>query len=113
MMISKLAMPVLAVAVAALTAACAPQPAVMAVSPPPASLSGPASATAGTAPTRGMPQMDHSNMGGMNMNDMMAHCAQMKQHKGSGTAMSADMRQMMARCDQMDRDMGMRGRSGR
>ena len=113
MMFSKLAMPVPAVVLIVLTAACAPQQAGMAVSPPPSSLSGPANTTAGTAPTRGMSQMDHSNMGGMNMNDMMAHCAQMKQQMRSGTAMSADMGRMMAQCDQMDRDMGMGGRSGR
>jgi hypothetical protein len=51
----------------------------------------------------GMAGTDHGGMQGMDMNTMMAHCAQMRSSK----TMSADMRQMMAQCDQMDRSMGM------
>jgi hypothetical protein len=46
-------------------------------------------------------------MQNMDMNTMMAHCAQMRQQMRPGMAMSADMQQMMSECDAMDRSMGM------
>lgn len=54
-----------------------------------------------------MAGMDHSAMQGMDMNTMMAHCADLRQQARPGVAMSADMRQMVAQCDEMDRSMGM------
>lgn len=115
MMLTKFGMPMLLGALAILPAACAPQPARTATPAPAASLSGPGNAAQGAAPMQGMDHsnmpgmagMDHSNMQGMDMNTMMAHCAQMRQGTRSGMAMSGDGRQMMAQCDQMDRSMGM------
>ena len=54
-----------------------------------------------------MPGMDRSQGQGMDMNAMMARCAQMRQQMKPGMAMPADMKQMMGQCDQMDRSMGM------
>ena len=107
MVFHKLAVPAFAGMLAILPAACAPQPAGMAAPAPASTLSGPANASPAMAPMPGMAGMDHSSMQDMDMNTMMAHCAQMRQGMGPGTAMSADMRQMMAQCDQMDRSMGM------
>ena len=107
MTLSKTAMPVLIGALATLPAACAPQTAGMASPAPASTLSGPANAGTAAAPMRGMSGMDHSSMQGMDMNTMMAHCAQMRQQMRPGMAMSADMRQMMGECDQMDRSMSM------
>ena len=45
--------------------------------------------------------MQGHNMSGMNMQQMMAHCAQMRQQMRPGAAMSPDMQAMMAHCDQM------------
>lgn len=55
----------------------------------------------------GMQGMDHSgmNMGSMDMNAMMSHCAQMRQQPGA--SQTAQGKQMLDRCDQMDRSMGM------
>ncbi len=61
-------------------------------------------------PGMSMQGVDHANMSsmqGMDMNTMMAHCAQMRQQMRPGMAMSPDMQQMMTQCDQMDRSMGM------
>ncbi|MBS0640895.1 MAG: hypothetical protein JSS43_13540 [Proteobacteria bacterium] len=61
--------------------------------------------------SQNMPMHGHDmgNMGNMNMQDMMTHCAQMRQQAKAGTAMTPDMRNMMAQCDQMDRQMGTQG----
>ncbi len=107
MVFHKLAAPVFVVTLSILPVACAPQPAGMAAPAPASSLSGPASATPVGASMTDMAGMDHSNTQGMDMNAMMAHCAQMRQGAPRGVAMSADIRQMMAQCDQMDRSMGM------
>lgn len=45
--------------------------------------------------------MQGHSMSGMSMQQMMAHCAEMRQQMQSGAVMSADMRAMMAHCDQM------------
>lgn len=45
--------------------------------------------------------MQGHSMSGMSMQQMMAHCAEMRQQMQSGATMSADMRAMMAHCDQM------------
>lgn len=92
-------------AVAILPAACAPQPAGMAAPAPASTLSGPANAAPTASPMPGMAGMDHPNMQGMDMNTMMAHCAQMRQQPGS--RQTAQGRQMLEQCDQMDRSMGM------
>lgn len=88
------------------TAACAqPQ------SPPraqqPGGMSGMGMQGHGMSGTSGMQGHD---MSGMDMQQMMAHCAQMRQQMRQGASMSPDMQQMMAHCDQMDRQMG--GMSG-
>jgi len=57
--------------------------------------------------TKTMPNMDQSQMQGMDMNAMMARCTQMRQQMRPGMAMPADMQKTMAQCDQMDRSMGM------
>lgn len=74
-------------------AACAQQQ-----SPPPAQQTG------------GMSGMQGHSMSGMNMQQMMAHCAEMRQQTRPGAAMSPDMQAMMAHCNQMDQQMG--GMSG-
>jgi len=107
MVFYKLAMPAVVGMLVVLPVACAPQPAGMAAPAPASSLSGPANATPAAAPMPSMAGMDHSNMQGMDMNTVMARCAQMRQGMRPGMAMSADMRQMTAQCDQMDRSMGM------
>ena len=107
MVFHKLAVPAFIGLLATLPVACAPQTAGVASPAPASSLSGPANAAPAAAPMPGMAGMDHSAMQGMDMNTMMAHCAQMRQGMRPGMAMSADMRQMMAQCDQMDRSMGM------
>ncbi|MBR0644417.1 hypothetical protein [Plastoroseomonas hellenica] len=45
--------------------------------------------------------MQGHTMSGMSMQQMMAHCAEMRQQTQSGATMSPDMRAMMAHCDQM------------
>lgn len=132
MMFMKFAMPLFVGALAVLPVACAPQPTSMAAPAPAASLSGPANASQAATPMPGMTGpgmtgpgmtgpgmtgpsmagpgmagMDHSNTQGMDMNTMMARCAQMRQQMRPGMAMSADMRQMMGQCDQMDRSTAM------
>jgi len=107
MVLHKLAVPAFVIMLAALPVACAPQTAGVASPAPASSLSGPANAAPAAAPMPGMAGMDHSAMQGMDMNTMMAHCAQMRQGMKPGMAMPADMQQMMAQCDQMDRSMGM------
>ena len=102
----KLAVPAFVGMLAILPVACAPQPASMASPAPASSLSGPANAAPAAAPMPDMAGMDHSTMQGMDMNTMMAHCAQMRQGMRPGMASSANMRQMAAQCDQMDRSMG-------
>ena len=101
----KLAVPAFVVMLATLPVACAPQTAGVASPAPASSLSGPANAAAPAAAP--MPGTDHSAMQGMDMNTMMAQCAQMRQGMKPGMAMSAGMQQTMAQCDQMDRSMGM------
>ena len=103
MVFHKLAAPAFIGLLATLPVACAPQTAGVASPAPASSLNGPANAAPAAAP---MPGMDHSAMQGMDMNTMMAHCAQMRQGMRPGMATSPDMRQMMAQCDQMDRSMG-------
>ena len=46
------------------------------------------------------------DMSGMNLQQMMAHCAQMRQQMRPGAAMSPDMQAMMAQCDQMSQQQG-------
>ena len=104
MVFHKIAVPAFVVMLAALPVACAPQTAGTASPAPASSLSGPANTAPAAAP---MPGMDQSAMQGMDMNTMMAHCAQMRQGMKPGMAMSSGTQQMMARCDQMDRSMGM------
>ena len=50
--------------------------------------------------------MQGHNMSGMNMQQMAAHCAQMRQQVRQGGRPSPDVQRMMAQCDQMDRSMG-------
>ena len=48
----------------------------------------------------------HGNAtGGMNMQTMMKHCAQMHQQMSQGKTMTPDMHKMMKQCDQMDSSM--------
>ena len=93
-------------ALSLLMAACAPQTTGMATPAPTSSLSGPPNAGP-VAGARGSGGMNHSTMAGMDMNAMMAHCAQMRQDVRPGQAASPDMRRMMSECDQMDRGMSM------
>lgn len=117
-MLARLTLPMLGLSLAALTAACAPPSAGMATAAPVSTLSGPANA--GGAPMGGMDHsgmmdmkgMDHSGMnmqdmkmGGMDMNTMMSHCAQMRQQPGANQTPQG--RQMLDQCDKMDRSMGM------
>ena len=88
---------------AALTA-CAPKSAGLATPPTAASLSTP---IRGGGANTAMPGMNHSTMAGMDMNAMMAHCAEMRQQIPQGAVAPADMRPMLAQCDEMDRSMGM------
>lgn len=86
-------------------AGCAPQQNAPLVTAPPASqLSSPAPGAAAPA-ARGTTMQGHS-MGGMNMQQMMAHCAQMRAQARSGAALAPEMQSMMAHCDQMDRMHG-------
>lgn len=48
-----------------------------------------------------MAGMDHSAMGGMNMQQMMAHCQEMRATVARGGTLSPDMQQMMAHCNMM------------
>lgn len=50
--------------------------------------------------------MQGHNMSGMNMQQMMAHCAEMRQQMRAGASMSSDMQAMMAHCDQMGGSTG-------
>ena len=55
----------------------------------------------------GMGMQGHNmNMSGMNMQQMMAHCAQMRQQMRPGSTMAPDMQRMMAHCDQMHPQTG-------
>jgi hypothetical protein len=42
----------------------------------------------------------------MDMQSMMAHCAQMRQQQAQGMRLSPEMQGMMAHCDEMDRAHG-------
>lgn len=85
-------------------AACAPRDSAPLVTPPPASaLSTPAPGA--SAPARGI--------SGMTMQQMMTHCAEMRQQGQSSAAMTPAMRGMMAQCDAMDRAHGQPAPSGR
>ncbi len=44
-------------------------------------------------------------MGGMDMQEAMNQCAQMRQQMKPGMRMTPDMQTMMNRCDQMERQM--------
>ena len=48
-----------------------------------------------------MPGMQGGNMSGMNMQQMMAHCAQMRAEARPGAPMTAEVQSMMAHCNQM------------
>ena len=58
---------------------------------------------------RAMGGMQGHNMSGMSMEQMAAHCAQMRQQTRSGATMSGDMRAMMTHCDQMHPQAGPTG----
>jgi len=93
-------------AVAVVLTACAPQSAGPVSAPTAASVSSSPGGTQTTVNTGQMSGMDHSSMqgmshSGMDMNAMMAHCAEMRQQARAG-AMPPGMQQMMAQCDQMD-----------
>ena len=47
------------------------------------------------------------DMSGMSMDQMMAHCAQMRADMKAGKPMSPEMHRMMQQCDQMDGQMEM------
>ena len=87
-------------------AACAPRDSAPLVTPPPASeLSTPAPGASAPTPARGT--------AGMTMQQMMAHCAEMRQQGHSPAAMTPAVRAMMAQCDAMDRAHGQPAPSGR
>ena len=50
--------------------------------------------------------MQGHSMSGMNPQQMMAHCAEMRQQMRAGASMSSDMQAMMAHCDQMGGSTG-------
>ena len=58
-------------------------------------------------PMQNMPGMNQPGGGGMDMNAMMARCAQVRQQARPGAAVSAETQRTLAQCDQMDRSMGM------
>jgi hypothetical protein len=62
----------------------------------------------GNAPGGSTSDMRGHDMSSMDMQSMMAHCAQMRRqgHQGHQGMTSADMQRMMAQCDQMDRMHG-------
>ena len=96
----------LALALGLSLAACTQQQ-----SPPPAQQTGGMSGMGAQGMAgHSMSGMQGHNMSGMSMDQMMAHCAQMRQQMRPGATMSSDMQSMMAHCDQMDRQMG--GMSG-
>ena len=56
--------------------------------------------------TSGMKNMGKgSDMSGMNMQQMMAHCDAMHAQMKQGKPLTADMQKMMKECDEMDRQM--------
>ncbi|MCB4824866.1 hypothetical protein [Roseicella aerolata] len=55
---------------------------------------------------RAMGGMHGHDMSGMNMQQMAAHCAEMRQQMRPGATMSPDMQAMMAHCDQMHPQAG-------
>lgn len=57
-----------------------------------------------------MPGMQGQSMSGMNMQQMMAHCAQMRAEARPGAAMTPEMQSMMAHCNQMGSSSGMPAR---
>jgi hypothetical protein len=56
----------------------------------------------------GMGSQGHS-MSGMSMDQMMAHCAEMRQQMRQGANMTPDMQAMMTHCDQMHPQAGSAG----
>ena len=48
-----------------------------------------------------------SGMSGMNMQQMMAHCTEMREQVKEKKPISADMQKMLKECDDMDRQMQM------
>lgn len=92
----------LALVVGLSLAACAQQQ-----SPPPAQQTGGMSGMGSQGMAgHSMSGMQGHNMSGMTMEQMMAHCAQMRQQMRPGATMSPDMQAMMAHCDQMRQGAG-------
>ena len=56
--------------------------------------------------------MQGHNISGMNAQQMMAHCAEMRQQARPGATMSPDMQAMMQHCNQMGGSTGMQGQGG-
>jgi len=54
-----------------------------------------------------MQEMKKSEGPGKDMQQMMAHCAEMREQMKQGKPMSADMHKMMQGCDRMDAQMPM------
>jgi hypothetical protein len=91
--------------------ACAPQRSTASATPAPASqmsLGAPPSAAPPGAASQGpsAPGVQRHGGSGMDMQSMMAHCAQMRQQQAQGTRLSPEMQGMMAHCDEMDRAHG-------
>lgn len=97
---------------ALIAAACAPQNTMPQASAPPASQM--SMQPSGQAPMGGnMGGMDHSRMGGMggmNMQQMMAHCAQMRNEMRPGATAAPEMQHMMQHCQEMGGASGMPAR---
>ncbi|MDJ0391628.1 hypothetical protein QMO56_26365 [Roseomonas sp. E05] len=86
-------------------AACSPQQPVPPVTTPRASQM--SLMPQGQAPRSGpMAGHDMSGMRGMNMEQMMAHCAEMRQQMQSGSPVNPHTEMMMAHCDQMNPQTG-------
>jgi hypothetical protein len=59
----------------------------------------------GPASAQQQPSQGGNQQQGMDMNQFMARCAQLRQQPG--TSQTAQGRQILDQCDQMDRSMGM------
>ncbi|MCO6416180.1 hypothetical protein JYK14_08365 [Siccirubricoccus sp. KC 17139] len=95
----------LALALGLSLAACAQQP-----SPPAAQQTGGMSGMGMQGHSMsGMSGMQGHDMRGMNMQQMAAHCAQMRQQMRPGATMSPDMQAMISHCDQMHPQAGAAG----
>lgn len=96
---TKVAGPSLTLLLMAGLAACAPQQ----QATPAAAAPAPAASTTATGATAAAPA---------NHQEMMAHCAEMRQQARTGAPVTADMQRMMTYCQHMDHTMGaQRGRS--